>query len=187
MIQPSAVECGPVAKKERTIPRTGSAACTKQTEYTEAPSAWTRRRPRPLYFLHPPLAFLMSAPLQMVTLSASTPARSMQPEAAAGPSSAGQTPTPTGKVGVQTRQKRVLPARSRRGGPGIGSCDADTMILDTLKRQRVWSACFYLYLLTDQSPPAMDGYLRRERASHSCKHTTLAHHKIVSSAFLVRR
>ncbi|KAI0931572.1 hypothetical protein AcW1_001060 [Taiwanofungus camphoratus] len=40
------------------------------------------------------------------------------------------------KVGVQTRQKRVLPSRSRRGGPGIGSCDIDVMILETLKRKR---------------------------------------------------
>jgi hypothetical protein len=35
----------------------------------------------------------------------------------------------------QTRQKRVLPSRSRRGGPGVGSCDIDIMILDTQKRK----------------------------------------------------
>jgi hypothetical protein len=33
------------------------------------------------------------------------------------------------------RQKRVLPSRVRRGGPGIGSCDIDVMILETRKRQ----------------------------------------------------
>jgi len=33
------------------------------------------------------------------------------------------------------RQKRVLPTRSRRGGPGIGSCDVDLMILDAQKRR----------------------------------------------------
>ncbi|KIJ66240.1 hypothetical protein HYDPIDRAFT_128905 [Hydnomerulius pinastri MD-312] len=33
------------------------------------------------------------------------------------------------------RQKRVLPSRSRRGGPGIGSCDVDLMILDAQKRR----------------------------------------------------
>ncbi|KAF8560081.1 hypothetical protein OG21DRAFT_24503 [Imleria badia] len=33
------------------------------------------------------------------------------------------------------RQKRVLPTRSRRGGPGIGSCDVDVMILDAQKRR----------------------------------------------------
>jgi hypothetical protein len=38
-------------------------------------------------------------------------------------------------AGAQIRQKRVLPSRSRRGGPGVGSCDVDLMILDTQKRQ----------------------------------------------------
>ncbi|KIK94147.1 hypothetical protein PAXRUDRAFT_12220 [Paxillus rubicundulus Ve08.2h10] len=33
------------------------------------------------------------------------------------------------------RQKRVLPSRPRRGGPGIGSCDVDLMILDAQKRR----------------------------------------------------
>ncbi|KAJ6502671.1 hypothetical protein DFH09DRAFT_297510 [Mycena vulgaris] len=30
----------------------------------------------------------------------------------------------------QLRQKRVLPSRSRRGGPGVGNCDVDVMILN---------------------------------------------------------
>ncbi|KAJ7610810.1 hypothetical protein FB45DRAFT_691757, partial [Roridomyces roridus] len=30
----------------------------------------------------------------------------------------------------QVRQKRVLPSRSRRGGPGVGNCDVDIMILN---------------------------------------------------------
>ncbi|KAI6047899.1 hypothetical protein EDC04DRAFT_2620490 [Pisolithus marmoratus] len=34
-----------------------------------------------------------------------------------------------------SRQKRVLPSRSRRGGPGIGSCDVDIMILDAQRRR----------------------------------------------------
>ena len=37
--------------------------------------------------------------------------------------------------GVQTRQKRILPSRLRRGGPGVGNCDADIMILETKRRQ----------------------------------------------------
>ncbi|KAG7452274.1 uncharacterized protein BT62DRAFT_293952 [Guyanagaster necrorhizus] len=37
--------------------------------------------------------------------------------------------------GRQTRQKRVNPSRSGKGGPGIGNCEADTLILDTQKRQ----------------------------------------------------
>lgn len=36
---------------------------------------------------------------------------------------------------ANTRQKRVLPSRSRRGGPGVGSCDVDVMILETQKRK----------------------------------------------------
>ncbi|OAX40058.1 hypothetical protein K503DRAFT_864912 [Rhizopogon vinicolor AM-OR11-026] len=36
---------------------------------------------------------------------------------------------------MKPRQKRVLPSRSRRGGPGIGSCDVDLMILDAQRRR----------------------------------------------------
>jgi len=39
------------------------------------------------------------------------------------------------KPGIQTRPRRVLPSRSRRGGPGVGSCDVDVMILETMKRR----------------------------------------------------
>ncbi|KAI0695626.1 hypothetical protein BC835DRAFT_1346012 [Cytidiella melzeri] len=42
---------------------------------------------------------------------------------------------PNAKAAVQTRQKRVLPSRSRRGGPGVGGCDVDVMILETRKRR----------------------------------------------------
>ncbi|GJE89606.1 hypothetical protein PsYK624_057100 [Phanerochaete sordida] len=41
---------------------------------------------------------------------------------------------PPAKAGMQTR-KRVLPSRSRRGGPGVGGCDVDVMILETRRRQ----------------------------------------------------
>jgi hypothetical protein len=37
--------------------------------------------------------------------------------------------------GPVTRQKRVLPARSRRGGPGLGNSEVDIIILDSLKRK----------------------------------------------------
>ncbi|KAF9015707.1 hypothetical protein BDQ17DRAFT_63860 [Cyathus striatus] len=36
---------------------------------------------------------------------------------------------------ANSRQRRVLPSRSRRGGPGVGSCDADVMILETQRRK----------------------------------------------------
>ncbi|KAI0828856.1 hypothetical protein BC628DRAFT_1360992 [Trametes gibbosa] len=39
------------------------------------------------------------------------------------------------KRGMKTRQKRVLPTRSRRGGPGVGTCETDVMILETMKRR----------------------------------------------------
>ncbi|KAG6814150.1 hypothetical protein H0H92_002145 [Tricholoma furcatifolium] len=38
-------------------------------------------------------------------------------------------------TGKQVRQKRVLPTRTRRGGPGVGNCDVDLMILDTQRRK----------------------------------------------------
>lgn len=37
--------------------------------------------------------------------------------------------------GTQNRQKRVLPSRSRRGGPNVGTCEVDVLILETLKRR----------------------------------------------------
>ena len=36
---------------------------------------------------------------------------------------------------TQNRQKRVLPSRSRRGGPNVGTCEVDVLILETLKRR----------------------------------------------------
>ncbi|KAI0800546.1 hypothetical protein C8Q74DRAFT_1435287 [Fomes fomentarius] len=68
---------------------------------------------------------------QQPTASSSSPAppqqRVQSPQTPAQASSS--------KDGVKTRQKRVLPTRSRRGGPGVGSCETDVMILETLKRK----------------------------------------------------
>ncbi|KAH9829452.1 uncharacterized protein C8Q71DRAFT_404946 [Rhodofomes roseus] len=41
----------------------------------------------------------------------------------------------TPKKGGAPPPKRVLPSRSRRGGPGVGSCETDMMILDTMRRR----------------------------------------------------
>jgi hypothetical protein len=38
-------------------------------------------------------------------------------------------------AGMGARQKRVLPARTRRGGPGLGNCEMDVMILERQKRK----------------------------------------------------
>ncbi|KAL4253577.1 hypothetical protein ABKN59_003453 [Abortiporus biennis] len=54
-----------------------------------------------------------------------------QPTASGSP----QPPQIPTRPGLQTRQKRVLPSRSRRGGPGVGSCDVDVLILETRKRR----------------------------------------------------
>ncbi|GJJ13266.1 hypothetical protein Clacol_007517 [Clathrus columnatus] len=35
-----------------------------------------------------------------------------------------------------TTQKRILPARQRRGGPGVGSCHVDILIIETEKRAK---------------------------------------------------
>lgn len=63
-----------------------------------------------------------------------------QPSAPQTNDSAPGTPAPPStsatRSGAQTRQKRVLPSRSRRGGPGVGSCDVDVMILETRRRRR---------------------------------------------------
>lgn len=47
----------------------------------------------------------------------------------------------------ETRQKRTLPVRTRRGGPGVGSCDIDMNILDTLKRTGTYKEYLILYLI----------------------------------------
>ncbi|KLO07095.1 hypothetical protein SCHPADRAFT_1001905 [Schizopora paradoxa] len=40
-----------------------------------------------------------------------------------------------GPSATSTRQKRILPTRTRRGGPGFGNCDADQLILDSVGRK----------------------------------------------------
>ncbi|KAL7285083.1 hypothetical protein ACG7TL_000175 [Trametes sanguinea] len=67
---------------------------------------------------------------QQPTASASSPAPHFKSQP---PFSTAQ--TSSSKEGVKTRQKRVLPTRSRRGGPGVGGCETDVMILETMKRK----------------------------------------------------
>ncbi|KAG6837650.1 hypothetical protein H0H93_004926 [Arthromyces matolae] len=43
--------------------------------------------------------------------------------------------TSTSSASDQIRKKRVLPSRARRGGPSVGNCDTDIMILDTHRRR----------------------------------------------------
>lgn len=76
------------------------------------------------------------------------------------------------------RQKRVLPTRSRRGGPGVGSCDMDLMILDAQKRR-----CPYL-----RSPCRFTLILNysRQRATHSRRHALLVDNKFGIAPALVK-
>ncbi len=66
------------------------------------------------------------------------------------------------KEGVKTRQKRVLPTRSRRGGPGVGSCETDVMILETLKRKRTFPSLSPLFssVACPLSPSASSCHIR---------------------------
>lgn len=72
---------------------------------------------------------------QVVSAKVAGKRRSMNDDVPASPA----VPAPPSKFGMQTRQKRVLPSRSRRGGPGVGNCDVDVMILETRKRRCTWS------------------------------------------------
>ncbi|KAF7784156.1 hypothetical protein Agabi119p4_321 [Agaricus bisporus var. burnettii] len=44
-------------------------------------------------------------------------------------------PSTSSAAASDGRQKRVLPSRARRGGPGVGSCDTDLMILEHQRRR----------------------------------------------------
>jgi len=44
-------------------------------------------------------------------------------------------PSSSSASGSNSQQKRVLPSRSRRGGPGVGSCETDLLILEHQKRR----------------------------------------------------
>ncbi|EMD32568.1 hypothetical protein CERSUDRAFT_99298 [Gelatoporia subvermispora B] len=76
------------------------------------------------------------------TIIQEVPESSMESTVAPEVREAGSSATPAApipgtprKIGTTTRQKRVLPSRTRRGGPGVGSCETDAMILDTMRRR----------------------------------------------------
>ncbi|KAI0253271.1 hypothetical protein BJV78DRAFT_224666 [Lactifluus subvellereus] len=73
-----------------------------------------------------------SATTNAATPPAAGPSKqsSAVPSPQAGPSTS-STSNPSGPV----RQRRIMPSRSRRGGPGVGICDVDTQILETLRRR----------------------------------------------------
>lgn len=53
------------------------------------------------------------------------------------------------EAGSSMRQKRVMPSRSRRGGPGIGSTETDMLILDTQRRKCTYCLYSKIPLLSD--------------------------------------
>ncbi|KAF9647438.1 hypothetical protein BDM02DRAFT_3187960 [Thelephora ganbajun] len=66
------------------------------------------------------------------------PTSSRKTSASHPPASTATTKPTSGRAEHQTTrqpQKRVLPSRSRRGGPGFGSADVDAIILDAQKRK----------------------------------------------------
>ena len=88
--------------------------------------------------------------------TATTPTSSSRKTSASHPpTSAATTKSTPGRTDHQpTRQlqKRVLPSRSRRGGPGLGSVDVDTVILDAQKRK---CAYFSSESISIQIPPVV--------------------------------
>ncbi|KAH8993935.1 hypothetical protein EDB92DRAFT_340219 [Lactarius akahatsu] len=48
----------------------------------------------------------------------------------------GSSSASTSNAGGTARPRRIMPSRSRRGGPGVGISDVDTQILETLRRRR---------------------------------------------------
>ena len=89
-------------------------------------------------------------------------ARSVQQAAASSSSPAPQqgkqppqTPTPasSSKNSASTRQKRVLPTRTGRGGPVVGMCESDVMILETMRRK--CASCSVPPLCAASSPPPL--------------------------------
>ncbi len=76
-----------------------------------------------------------AASRQQATVSSSSPAPPAPPATPRQPQPPPSAQASSSKEGMKTRQKRVLPTRSRRGGPGVGTCETDVMILDTMKRK----------------------------------------------------
>ncbi|KAI0640067.1 hypothetical protein C8Q77DRAFT_1152972 [Trametes polyzona] len=74
-----------------------------------------------------------AAAAQQPAASSSSPAPPATPQQP--PLSSASAQASGSKEGMRTRQKRVLPTRSRRGGPGVGSCETDVMIIETMKRK----------------------------------------------------
>ncbi|KAI1793095.1 hypothetical protein LXA43DRAFT_1093007 [Ganoderma leucocontextum] len=86
---------------------------------------------------------MVSARNGKAAASKSRAGSSQQPASPAPPQPPGSASAATGikthgldsTESISTRQRRVQPTRSRRGGPGVGTCESDVMILETMKRR----------------------------------------------------
>ncbi|OBZ79553.1 hypothetical protein A0H81_01406 [Grifola frondosa] len=82
-----------------------------------------------------PYASKAAGSLEITSASHQSTVATNSPTPLLGMSSPAPEQTSPMKQGLQTRQKRVLPSRSRRGGPGVGGCETDAMILETMRRR----------------------------------------------------
>jgi hypothetical protein len=75
-------------------------------------------------------------------------------------------------AGMRARQKRVLPARTRRGGPGLGNCEVDVMILERQKRKRTFDLkiipCYLIFEPAVEYDPLIPPKTRLLLTTNSC-------------------
>lgn len=82
-----------------------------------------------------------------------SPAQAGYSSATSASASASASKLGDGTQATTSRPRRIMPSRSRRGGPGVGISDVDTHILETLRRRRAFPS------LPSPSVPS-DGYFR---------------------------
>ena len=82
-----------------------------------------------------------------------SPAQAGYSSATSASASASASKLGNGTQATTSRPRRIMPSRSRRGGPGVGISDVDTHILETLRRRRAFPS------LPSPSVPS-DGYFR---------------------------
>ena len=88
-----------------------------------------------------------------------SPAQAVYSSATLASASASTSKLGDGTQASASRPRRIMPSRSRRGGPGVGISDVDTHILETLRRRRAFPSP-----PSSPHPPSLavplDGYSR---------------------------
>ena len=67
-----------------------------------------------------------------------SPAQAGYSSATSASASASTSKLGDGTQATASRPRRIMPSRSRKGGPGVGISDVDTHILETLRRRRAF-------------------------------------------------